>query len=483
MSFLSFNFALFLGLALLLFHLAPARWRPGLLLGFSYAFYLSWSFIYTVLLAAVTAGVYATALWIEGRRTERGKHAWMAAGVMTLLILLFAFKSADWFFHEFFSPLGRADSNNAALVVVPLGLSYYVFKMVGYILDVYWETLPAQRNFVSLALYGAFFPQIVSGPIQRAQSFFDQIDKIKSPDAGEFVIGLRRILFGLVKKVAIADRLAVLVENVHAKPAGFSSLELLVGAYCYSIELYTDFSAITDIAIGIGLLFGVKGPENFDLPYYSPNIQVFWRRWHMSLTTWLADYLFTPLRMSLRNLGTAGLCLAIFINMVAIGIWHGQTWTFLAFGIVNGIFLVVSVLTLKQRNHFFKGRPRLSRVREFAAPLLTFHLVVLTHIFFRAGTLDSALQYIAGLIPGWERSAIPALRLDLWSLGISAPALLLCAGAFLASEAVTWAMRRQFWIDWFRATPVLFRRALYYALIAAVLLLFQGTGTFIYAGF
>jgi D-alanyl-lipoteichoic acid acyltransferase DltB (MBOAT superfamily) len=483
MSFLSFNFAIFLGLALLLFHFGPARWRPGLLLGLSYAFYLSWSLVYALLLAAVTAGVYATALWIEGRRTEKGKHAWMAVGVMTLLVLLFAFKSAAWFYDEFFSPLRRADSNGAAIVVVPLGLSYYVFKMVGYILDVYWEAIPAQRNFVSLALYGAFFPQIVSGPIQRAPSFFEQLEKIKIPDAGEFVAGLRRILFGLVKKVAIADRLAVLVGNVHARPGACSSLELLVGAYCYSIELYADFSAITDIAIGVGLLFGIRGPENFDLPYFSPNIQVFWRRWHISLTTWLGDYLFTPLRMSLRNLGTAGLCLAIFINMIAIGLWHGQTWTFLAFGIVNGIFLVVSVLTLKQRNRFFQGRPRLARVHELAAPLLTFHLVVLTHIFFRAETLNSALNYMAGLIPGWQRSAIPVMRLDLESLGVSAPVLLLCAVGFLASEAVTWASRRPFWVDWFLGTPVLFRRALYYALMAAVLLLFQGGGTFIYAGF
>jgi alginate O-acetyltransferase complex protein AlgI len=483
MSFLSFNFAIFLGLALLIFHVGPARWRPGLLLGLSYAFYLTWSLIYTLLLAAVTACVYATALWIEGRRTEQGKRAWMAVGVISLLVLLFAFKSAGWFLTEFFPPAHDSGLNGAALVVVPLGLSYYVFKMLGYILDVYWETLPAQRDFVTLALYGAFFPQIVSGPIQRAGNFFDQIDKIRNPDAGQFVIGLRRILFGLVKKVAIADRLAVVVERVHANPSGFSSMELLMGAYCYSIELYTDFSAITDIAIGIGQLFGIKGPENFDLPYFAPNIQVFWRRWHMSLTTWLTDYLFTPLRMSLRTMGTTGLCLAIFINMIAIGLWHGLGWTYLAFGIVNGIFLTVSVLTLKRRNLFFKHRPTLTRVRAWAAPLLTFHLVVFSHIFFRAETFDSALKYIAGLIPGWHGNAIPARRFDLWSLGISRSALALCAVAFLGAEAVTWAMRRQFWIDWFLATPVLFRRALYSALFVTFLLLFQGTVTFIYARF
>jgi hypothetical protein len=483
MSFLSFNFAIFLGLALLIFHLGPARWRPALLLALSFAFYLTWSLPHALLLAAVTAGVYATALWIERRRTEQGKRALMALGVMTLLVLLFAFKSAGWFLKEFLPRAGGTASNSALLVIVPLGLSYYVFKMVGYLLDVYWEKLPAQRNFVSVALYGAFFPQIVSGPIQRAGSFFDQIEKIKSPGDAEFAVGLRRILFGLVKKVAIADQLSVLVGNIHRNPSGFSSLELLAGAYCFSIQLYADFSGITDIAIGIGLLFGVKGPENFDLPYYSSNIQIFWRRWHMSLTTWLTDYLFKPLQMSLRNLEQVGLCLAIFINMIAIGLWHGLTWTYLAFGILNGIYMTLSALTLKQRNVFFKTRPALALIRAIAGPLLTFHLVVLSHIFFRAESFPSALKFITGLIPRWHGNAVPVLRFDLSLLGMSAHVLMLCAIAFVASEAVTWATRRQYWIDWFAAAPVFFRRALYASLIALVLVLFQGGVAFIYARF
>jgi hypothetical protein len=483
MSFLSFNFAIFLGLALLIFYFTPARWKPVLLLVLSYVFYFTWSIVDTLLLAAVTVGVYATARWIAARKTERGKHALMAVSVMTLLVLLFGFKAAGLIVKEFFAHDRGSGPNGAVLVLVPLGLSYYIFKTVGYLLDVYWEMIPVQRNFVSLALYVSFFPQIVSGPIQRAQNFLNQVDKIKHPDAGEFVVGLRRILFGLFKKIVIADRLAVLVANVHGNPAGYSSLELLVGAYCYSIQLYTDFSGITDIAIGIGQLFGVKGPENFNLPYYAINIQEFWRRWHMSLTTWLTDYLFMPLRMSLRSLGTSGLCLAIFINMVAIGLWHGLAATFLAFGIINGIFMTVSVLTLKQRNRFFQKRPGLVRLRELGGPLLTFHLVVFTHIFFRANNLTSAFNYIAGLIPGLQRNAVPALRFDLSWLGISAATLMFCAISALATDGVTWAARRRFWIDWFFATPVFFRRVVYCALIGAVLFLYKGTVTFIYAQF
>jgi D-alanyl-lipoteichoic acid acyltransferase DltB (MBOAT superfamily) len=281
----------------------------------------------------------------------------------------------------------------------------------------------------------------------------------------------------------IADRLAPLVANVHASPSGFSSLELLVGAYSYSIQLYADFSGITDIAIGIGQLFGVKGPENFDLPYFSANIQAFWRRWHMSLTNWLKDYLFMPLATSLRNLGKVGLCLAIFINMVAIGLWHGLTWTYLAFGIINGGFMIVSVLTFKARNTYFKDRPGLARIRVLAGPLLTFHLIVFTQIFFRANSIQSALQYVTGLVPGFHPATISPGRFDLSLLEMSWHNLILCAIGFMVMEAVNWAVQRRFWIDWFFSTPRFVRWGLYYAVITMLLFLFKGDLTFIYAQF
>jgi D-alanyl-lipoteichoic acid acyltransferase DltB (MBOAT superfamily) len=482
MSLVSFNFAVFLGVALLVFHLAPARSRPGLLLGLSYAFYLTWSAVHALLLAAVTVGVYGTALWIERSRSEEGKRQWMAVGVMALVLLLFAFKSAAWWAGFFFPGVAISGGSAAALLIVPLGLSYYVFKMAGYLLDVYWETLPAQRSFVAVALYGSFFPQIVGGPIQRARSFFDQMDRIKNPNPGDFVAGLRRILFGLVKKVVIADSLAVLVENVFADPPAFSPLELLTGACCFAIQLYVDFSGITDIAIGVGLLFGVRGPENFDLPFYAPNIQQFWRRWHISLTTWLTDYLFTPVRMSLRRLATTGLCLAIFINMTAIGLWHGMNLKFLVFGMIHGTFVAASVLTLKRRDAFFRARPAMAAIRKVAGPLLTFLLVALSLVFFRAGSFASAVEFLAGLTPGL-RHGIPALRFDLSRLGMPASTLALCILGFFATDAVVWAGRRRSWVETFLALPPFWRRAAYSALAGLVLLMFHDGVNFIYARF
>ena len=483
MSFISFQFAIFVAFGLLVFHLATPRWRPALLLALSCVFYATWGLAYTVLLAAVTVAVYFAALWIERCPTEQGKKRLAILGVTALVVLMFAFKSAEWLLGKLGPLVGHGSMESALVVVIPLGLSYYVFKVIGYLLNVYWEEIPAERNFVSFALYAWFFPQIVSGPIQRPADFFSQLENLKHPDPSDFVIGVRRILFGLLKKVVVADPLGAVVANVHANPSQFSSLELLFGAYCYSLQLYTDFSAVTDMALGIGRLFGIKGPENFDLPYLSANIQVFWRRWHMSLTSWLTDYLFMPLRMSMRGLGTLGLCLAILINMVAVGLWHGFKWTFAVFGVINGIFLIVSVLTLKRRNTFFQRHPALARIRFLAGPLLTFHLVVFCHIFFRAQSLHSAFQYVTGLIPMLRATAIPAGRFDLSLLDFTPGKLIICIVGLIIAESVNWGMSQRPWIRRFQATPRPIRWGLYYALIFVLLYFFTGTMNFIYAQF
>jgi alginate O-acetyltransferase complex protein AlgI len=483
MSFLSFNFAIFLTLGLLVFHLGQPRWRPSVLLALSYAFYLTAGVFNALLLVVVTIGVYASALRIEKCRTERGKRALITLGVSALLVLLFFFKSATSFANTLDQQANHTGLSAIIPWAMPLGLSYYVFKMLGYLLDVYWGQLPAQRNFVSVALYGSFFPQIVSGPIQRAADFFSQLPRIEAPDAGEFVQGLRRILFGLVKKIVIADQLAAVADAVHKNPGGFSPLELLFGAYCYSFQLYTDFSGITDIAIGIGMLFGVKGPENFNLPYWSPNIQVFWRRWHMSLTSWLTDYLFLPLQMSLRQLGRLGLYMTILANMVAVGLWHGLTWTYLAFGIINGVFMIISALTLKKRDAFFDAQPGLARLRRLAGPLLTFHLIVFAQIFFRAQSLHSAFDYIAGLVPGFHHGDILAWRFNLSLLDTWRHHVEFLAVGLIIVEGINWAMRQPSWIDRFATAPRFIRWGLYYGVIIFLAHYYHEATTFLYAQF
>ena len=481
MSFLSANFAACLAAGLLAFHLGGARWRPLLLLALSVAFYCTWNPWHLPVLLGATGLVYAAGRLIEGSASQSAQLRLTALAVSGLVLLLIFFKCAS----ALVGALALGPAANRADVIValaaPLGLSYFLFKLIGYLLDVYWGQLPAQRNFVSLALYASFFPQIVSGPIQRAEDFFEQLTRIDRVDEAAFVTGLRRIAFGLFKKIVVADQLGIAVARIHTGVAEHSALELLVGAYFFSLQMYADFSGITDIALGIGQLFGIKGPENFARPYFARNLQDFWRRWHMSLTSWLTDYLFQPLRISLRELGNTGLALAIFVNMVAVGVWHGPRWTYLVFGCLNGLFMIVSVLTLKQRNAFFRTRPLLSRLRVVAGPLITFHLVVATHVFFQAPDLGSALGYFAHMLPGPGHPAAASFHLSVF--GVPPVRLAEALAGLCIVEAVNWATITPRWVARFSATPRPVRWALYYALVLVVIFTAKGTASFIYAKF
>jgi alginate O-acetyltransferase complex protein AlgI len=482
-SLLSASFALFLALGLLGFYLAPARARPAVLLGLSLLFYCTWSPGDALLLVAITAVVQRAALWIQG--SAHSARLRLTALVVTgLLVVLVAFKCALPVIESINADWISGNANAAVWLAAPLGLSYYLFKLIGYLLDVYWEKLPARQDFGSVALYAAFFPQIVSGPIQRADTFFDQLDHPVAADPAATVTALRRILFGLFKKMVIADQLAVIVANAHTHPEAHSSLELLVGAYGFSLEMYADFSGVTDIALGVGALFGIQGPENFNRPYFARNLQEFWRRWHMSLTSWLTDYLFMPLRMTLRNLGNLGLALAIFINMVAVGVWHGPRWTYLVFGCLNGIFLIVSVLTLKRRNTFFRNHPGLAKVRPVFATLVTFHLVVLTHVFFQAPDLNAALSYLGQMFHVLPHAAVPAARLSWPSFGLSTSRHLLALAGLVIVETVNYGVAyRRDWVDRFLEGRREMRWAVYYAAAILVVLSAKGTTSFIYAKF
>jgi alginate O-acetyltransferase complex protein AlgI len=198
----------------------------------------------------------------------------------------------------------------------------------------------------------------------------------------------------LAKKMLIADSLAPTVNYVYGHigphPGGLHGAALLAGFYLFPLQLYADFSALTDIALGMGMMFGIQGPENFNRPFAASSISDFWRRWHMSLTNWLADYVFTPLRMATRSAGTAGLVFSIAVNMIAIGLWHGLTWGYLMFGLVHAGYLVVDALTTRKRASFFKARPNLNRMGEWAGWLLTFHLVLIALVFFRAHSVSDA---------------------------------------------------------------------------------------------
>jgi alginate O-acetyltransferase complex protein AlgI len=388
------------------FYLLPGRWRAIYLLALSYAFYALSSRIYLVLLIVASAAIYALGLAIAKSGSERAKQAYMALGVAAVFAVIVMFKAAGaW----------RG-------LLLPLGVSYYSFKLISYLIEVYWDDDAVERDPVVFFLFPAFFPQIISGPIQRPEPFFAQMRDImaRSIDAEQIEAGFRFILGGLMMKTLIGDRLGAFIELIDKTHTNYSYSVMLTTVACYTLQLFADFSGYTNIALGIGKLFGIEGPPNFNAPFRAVNIQEMWRRWHMSLTLWLTDYLFTPLSMSLRGYGQAGLIGAICLNMIIIGVWHGFTLNYLVFGVLHAVFLSVTVLILgaltrrtraagKAKAPQSPGRRPPSALLGLLGAALTFALMSFSQIFFHSETFGQAtsiLAQVVGVAPsgptGWS---------------------------------------------------------------------------------
>jgi D-alanyl-lipoteichoic acid acyltransferase DltB (MBOAT superfamily) len=454
------------------------RRAPWVLLAASYAFYLTLSPGYAVLLAAATGIAFAAGLAIDRATSEQRKVQILTASVVGFLLLLAFFK------YRFLRPVSGLE------LILPVGMSYYLFKIIGYLVDVYWQRIPAERSLVAFATYVAFFPQIVAGPIQRPADFLTQL-RARRVTPELFVSGLRRLLFGGFCKLVVADRLAQVVIPVFDAPTSRSPLELTMAVYLFALQLYADFSAATSIAIGAGRLLGISGPENFDAPYLSPSLPEFWRRWHMSLTSWLTDYVYSPLRHRLRNLGDAGMVVAIMANMIAVGVWHGERASYLVFGLVNGVFMSVAALTLRARKRFFRARPHLERLRRYWGVLITFHVVAGSFVFFRASSLAEAWGILrrigAGALALFAHPSLAsgaAVASAARGLGFIpvVDAALVCGlpVMFLGHHLI----RHQRASAYFLRAPTVLRWATYYAMVAIILVLGRfELDTFIYAQF
>jgi alginate O-acetyltransferase complex protein AlgI len=406
------------------FYWLPGRWRAIYLLALSYAFYALSSRLYLLLLVVASAVVYALGVAIAKTGDERAKQAYMAAGVAAVVAMIVAFKAAGaW----------RG-------FLLPLGVSYYSFKLISYLIEVYWDDEAVERDPIVFLLFPAFFPQIVSGPIQRPEPFFAQMREVmgRTLDADQVEAGFRLILGGLMMKTLVGDRLAAFIEVIDKSHSDFSYSVMLTTVACYTLQLYADFSGYTNIALGVGKLFGVEGPPNFNAPFAAVNIQEMWRRWHMSLTSWVTDYLFTPLSMSLRALGQTGLVLCIMLNMVIIGLWHGLTLNFLVFGLMHGVFVSVTaliVMSLRRRGRAGAkpGGGARGAAAALAGMVLTFALMSFSQIFWHSPTWGQATSILAQVLgvtasgsTGWSDMPLPFIVPAWICIGI---ALFVGAGA------------------------------------------------------
>jgi alginate O-acetyltransferase complex protein AlgI len=400
MLFNSESFAIFLPIVFILYWFATKenlRLQNILLLVSSYFFYACWDYRFLFLLIFSTALDYFSGIKIYGAKNKKIQLFWLLLSLVINLGFLGVFKYYNFFISSFayaLSHFGIKVNLWSLNVILPVGISFYTFHGLSYVIDIYKRKIKPEKDFIDYSVFVSFFPLLVAGPIERAAHLLPQIITKRKFDYLKAVDGLRQILWGLFKKIVIADNCAIYANAIFNNYADYSGSTLALGALFFSFQIYCDFSGYSDIALGVARLFGIELLRNFAFPYFSRDIAEFWRRWHISLSSWFRDYLYIPLGGSkggiyikIRN---------IFIIFIVSGFWHGANWTFIAWGLLNAVLIMPSIIFNTNRKNLdivAKGS-YLPTLRELRSIGITFCLVVFAWIFFRAQTLTHALSYI-----------------------------------------------------------------------------------------
>ena len=511
MLFNSFEYLIFLPIVFLLywfvFDYAISKCKHQLLLQnlfvviASYIFYGWWDWRFLILIAITTVLSFLSGIGIEKAPTQRGKKAVMIANIIVNLGILGVYKYYDFFAREFAELFGIESDFLLLHLILPVGISFYTFQALSYSIDVYRKQIEPCHDIVAFTAFLSFFPQLVAGPIERATNLLPQFQKKRTFDYAQAVDGMRQILWGLFKKIVVADNCATYVDTVFADISNHSGSTLLLAAVLFTFQIYGDFSGYSDIAIGTAKLFGIKLMRNFNVPYFSRDIAEFWRRWHISLTTWFRDYVYIPLGGSrpvvpnrLKAKGerreawyTKWIAVRnTFIIFLLSGFWHGANWTFVLWGAYHALLFVpllllgknrryrdtVATITLPDGTIKTKWLPSL---KEMGQMLLTFALAVLGWIIFRVTGLKSLFAYITGIFDS-SLFSMPS--------NLDGSVALLSLSVFVMIMLLAEWMNRQYVHALQRVTKnIIFRIVIYYGLF---LLMYFFTGkneTFIYFQF
>lgn len=410
MIFNSRDFLLFFPIVVSIYGIIPRRKRYIWLLIASYFFYMCWNVYYIALIIFSTSITYIAANVIEGIRdkkdlvdSERRCRIWVVAATFINLMILAVFKYWNWFWGSISSLLHMRQDLSLS-ILLPVGISFYTFQALGYLIDVYRGDVKAEKNFLRYALFVSFFPQLVAGPIERSKNLLHQVSELEHThfwDHKRITMGLVLMIWGLFQKMVIADRVAILVDEVFDHYAMYGSIELAIAAIGFAIQIYCDFSSYSTIAVGAARVFGVELMDNFSVPYFSRSIKEFWRRWHISLSAWFKDYVYIPLGGN-RCSRSRNDC-NILITFLVSGLWHGADWKYVIWGGLHGVFQIIGKRTYKIRQ---KIDQKIYITESFSyrlgQALVTFCLVDIAWIFFRASDISSALRYIYRLSTRWD---------------------------------------------------------------------------------
>lgn len=418
MLFNSIDFAIFLPVVFLLYWFVTKKnlkLQNLLIVIASYVFYGFWDWRFLSLIIFSTLIDYLVGARLSNEENTSKRKILLCISIAFNLGLLGFFKYYNFFLENLitaFTFFGNTISIEGLNIVLPVGISFYTFQTLSYTIDIYKRKLEPTKDFIAFSAFISFFPQLVAGPIERATNLLPQFHKKRVFEYDKAVDGLRQILWGLFKKVVIADNSAKIANEIFSNSNDYSGSTLLFGALFFTFQIYCDFSGYSDIAIGTSRLFGFNLKQNFAFPYFSRDIAEFWRRWHISLSTWFRDYLYIPLggsrggtRLKIRN---------ILVIFVVSGVWHGANWTFVVWGVLNALFFLPILLTNSHRKNLntVAQDKLLPSLKELFQMLLTFGLTVIGWIFFRAENVDHAVSYLSGIfsftlfyLPNFERTS------------------------------------------------------------------------------
>ena len=468
MLFTSLEFIVFFPIVVGLFFLLPHRTRWMVLLAASYVFYAAWKVEFLALIVASTVVDWFCGLRMGRHETRDGRRPWLLVSLIANLGLLGFFKYYNFFVEsgvELFHALGLDVGSGTLDIVLPVGISFYTFQTLSYSIDVYRGQKEVEPNLGIFALYVSFFPQLVAGPIERSATLLPQFHERQRWDWPRIRLGLTQMLLGFWKKLVLADRLSLYVDEVYAHAADYPGLPMWTATYFFALQVYCDFSGYSDIAIGGARVMGFDLMTNFKRPYLADSFKSFWARWHISLTTWFRDYVCFPMG------GSRGSPLRTRFNMLALftlcGLWHGARWNCVLWGTANGVYLVMGQLTEGAQRRFSEltGLVKLPWVRKVFNVVLTFHLFVISLMIWRSETIPKVGFNIAQAFTPGDNAWKVAAPMDAYELAIAVIGLLMLLVLEIFqerhdSELLEEFERRPAWIRW----PV------YYAVLFSILI-------------
>ncbi len=473
MLFNSFQFLLFFPIVTIIYFLLPHRFRWFHLLVASCIFYMAYIPVYILILFFTIVIDYYAGILIENAPEEK-KQRFLYMSVIANVGVLAFFKYYN-FFIDNINQLLHISNTSSSLpllnIILPIGLSFHTFQAMSYTIEVYRENQKAERNFGIYALYVMFYPQLVAGPIERPQNILHQFYEKHNLDYDNVAKGIRQMLWGLIKKIVIADRLLLVTDPVFNHPAEQSGLTLAIGCIFFTFQVYCDFSGYSDIAIGCAKVMGFDLMTNFNRPFASKSISEFWRRWHISLSTWFFDYLFNPLVATLRRWRKWAIVFGLMLTFILSGFWHGASWNFIFWGLMYGVALVYEFYSRDLRIKYF-GKLPISLANGISI-FFTFGYVAFASVFFRSNTLKDSFFIIKkfGSIPSEIGKAIATKKFGFLNLPNVKTQILPCVMLILALEIIQYIYVTYKLKENFKDKPAAFRWAVYYSGLAALLFL------------